>query len=67
MTTPKAKAKDPLVATTGIDFLGTDGKAHRIEAGDQVDGADVDPKALRWMQAGGFLAKPSDDNQEGEG
>lgn len=67
MTKPKDA---PLVATTGLDFLATTGRSRRLEAGDQVDPADLDPKALKWMTGAGFLVPVqddvSDDNQEGK-
>jgi|MudIll2142460700_1097286.scaffolds.fasta_scaffold1687105_1 hypothetical protein len=62
---PKSKEAPPLVATTGLDYLATTGRFRRVEPGDLVDQADVDPKALRWMRDAGFLApSPSDDNQD---
>lgn len=55
---------EPLKAVTGLDYLTTAGRSRRVEAGDLVDPADVDPKALRWMTEAGFLVPaPSDDNQ----
>jgi hypothetical protein len=53
----KAKGKQPkaLVATTGLNYLGKDGKDHRLEAGESVDPADVNPDAVGWMTEGGFL------------
>ena len=62
---PKPKPKDELQATTGLDYLGADGKFHRAEPGDLVKPGDLEPKALKWMRDAGFLAPiPSDDSQD---
>jgi hypothetical protein len=53
----KTKADAALVATTGLEYQGRDGRFHRVEAGDQVAPEHVDAKALRWLSDAGFLAQ----------
>lgn len=54
------KGTDILVATVGVDYLGTDGKAHRLEVGDEVGADKVHAHARKWMGDAGFLVRKSD-------
>lgn len=65
-TKAKPKAKDLLTARVGLEFLGADGKVHRLEKGDQVDAEDVNPTARKWMGQAGFLGPTLEPAQEVE-